>query len=179
MAAHLALSVIGDDKRGILAAVSKVLFDTGCNIQDSSMTLVRGEFAMLMVLAAPEDTSPETLREAIVSQVADVTVFIRPVAQQQPASPLPKGKEFVVSVYGGDRPGIVHRVSRALAEMGVNITDLKTKVIGDPERPVYVMVLEVDIPAELEPEDVETELKTVAAKLSVNVTVRPLESRAL
>lgn len=179
MAAHFALTVVGVDMPGILAAVSKVLLEAGCNIEDSSMTLVRGEFAMIMVVTAPEDRGPEALRETIISEAPDVTVFIRPVTEEQLASSLPKGKEFVVSVYGGDKPGIVHRVSKALAEQGVNITDLKTKVIGDRERPVYVMVLEVDIPPDLEPEDVETELKTVAARLSVNLAIRPRESTAL
>ncbi len=176
MAVHFGLTVVGIDMPGILAAVSKVLFQSECNIKDSSMTLVRGEFAMIMVVAAPENSSPERLREAIIEQVADVTVFIKPLTEGQLAMALPEGKEYVVSVYGSDRPGIVYHVSRALADQGVNITDLKTKVIGDPERPVYVMVLEVDIPPDLEPEDVETELKTVAAKLSVNLTIRPMES---
>lgn len=178
MPAHFVLTVIGMDKPGILASVSRVLFDAGCNVEDSSMTMVRGAFAMLMVIAVPEAASPETIREAIVAEVPDVNVFIRPATEQQSAGAVPKGKEFVVSVYGSDRPGIVHCVSRALADLGVNITDLKTKVIGDPERPVYVMVMEVDIPPTLEPANVDTELKTVAAKLSVNLTFRPREGAA-
>ena len=36
---------------GIVAAVSRVLFDLGCNVEDSSMTLLRGNFAMMLVLA--------------------------------------------------------------------------------------------------------------------------------
>ena len=50
------------------------------------------------------------------------------------------GEPWTVSVYGADQPGIVHRMTTLLADAGVNIADLTTRVIGDPDRPVYAMV---------------------------------------
>jgi predicted amino acid-binding ACT domain protein len=55
------------------------------------------------------------------------------------------GQPHIISVYGADRPGIVYMVTKELAGRKVNITDLNTQVVGSKDRPVYVMVLEVDI----------------------------------
>ena len=52
-----ALAAIGKDRPGIVAAVSKVLYELGCNVEDSSMTMLRGNFAVMLVLAAPEGTT--------------------------------------------------------------------------------------------------------------------------
>ena len=51
--AHLAVSAIGSDRPGIVAAVTKVLLDQGCNLEDTSMSILRGHFAMMLVVAAP------------------------------------------------------------------------------------------------------------------------------
>ena len=55
-----------------------------------------------------------------------------------------EGERCVISVYGADHPGIVHATSSALAELGVNILDLSSRVVGDP--PVYVLGIEAELP---------------------------------
>ncbi|MFL5879210.1 MAG: glycine cleavage system protein R [Actinomycetota bacterium] len=51
--ARFAVSVFGRDRPGIVAAVSRVLADAGCNLEDTSMTILRGHFAMMLVVAGP------------------------------------------------------------------------------------------------------------------------------
>src|SRR2546425_7013519 len=61
-------------------------------------------------------------------------------------TPTTQTPNVMLSVYGADRPGIVAAVARAVADHGGNITDLNTRVIGSPDRPVYAMVLEIHVP---------------------------------
>jgi glycine cleavage system transcriptional repressor len=75
-------------------------------------------------------------------------------------------------VYGADQPGIVYRVTRELATLGVNIMDLNTKLIGTLEEPVYVMMLEASLPEELTPEKVEALLGDLKKELDVEIGVR-------
>ena len=78
----------------------------------------------------------------------------------------------MISVYGADQPGIVYRVTSELAELGVNITDLNTKLIGTPNEPVYVMMLEAALPEGQTPEKLESLLGALKQKLNVEIGVR-------
>ena len=82
----------------------------------------------------------------------------------------------VITVYGADHPGIVHAVSVALAERGVNITGLETRLAGASDAPLYVMIIEVAMPEGSEP-DLEAALSQVADQAEVEVSLRPLGSR--
>ena len=69
----------------------------------------------------------------------------------------------IVSVYGADHPGIVHAVSDILAGRGVSITDLETRLAGGAgDEPVYAMMLEVAVPADVDPSDIEQALAETA-----------------
>ncbi len=70
-------------------------------------------------------------------------------------------------------------MARELARYRVNITDLNTQVVGAKDRPVYVMVLEVDIPENVDMKDLEREFDKIRKELSVSISVRPIESLEL
>ena len=81
----------------------------------------------------------------------------------------------MLSVYGADRPGIVAKVARVVADHGGNITDMNTRVIGAPDRPVYVMLLEVLLTGAQGPLPLETALAELKTSLDVDVSFRALE----
>jgi glycine cleavage system transcriptional repressor len=143
---HLAVSAIGADRPGIVAAVTEVLVDRGCNLEDASMSILRGHFAMMLVVDAPRETDPARLEEDISSATHAFGLVVVVRAIDDAGAQSGEGEEWTVSLYGADRPGIVHRVSAALAGAGANITDLTTRVIGDPGQPVYAMFLDVIAP---------------------------------
>jgi glycine cleavage system transcriptional repressor len=83
----------------------------------------------------------------------------------------PSGDAWTVSVYGVDRPGIVHRIAVLLADATVNIVDLTTRVIGDPARPAYAMLLEVTVPPDLDVEELGGRLQELALQLGVECSL--------
>ena len=91
---------------------------------------------------------------------------------------LKSGKEATVYVCRADKPGIVWQISEALAAAGVNISDLATHVVGDQE-PVYVMILEVDVPPGGDPEAIGSALKVIGSELGVDVAFNPMEADTL
>ena len=68
--AHFSLSAVGVDRPGIVAAVSGVLADHGCNLEDSTMSILQGQFAILLVVSAPEGVDAPGL-EAAFAPVAE------------------------------------------------------------------------------------------------------------
>jgi glycine cleavage system transcriptional repressor len=177
--AHFAVSALGADRPGIVAAVTGALVDQGCNLEDTSMSILGGHFAMMLIVAGGPGTTAEGLEAALESPAAefDLIVAARPVADTVPESPV--GSPFTVAVYGADRPGIVHRVTAALAARGVNIIDLTTRVIGDPGQPVYAMVLDVSVPEGADPSEVESDLAALGRDLGVDCSLHATEADVL
>jgi predicted amino acid-binding ACT domain protein len=82
-----------------------------------------------------------------------------------------------VSVYGADRPGIVHGVTAALAARGVNVVDLSARLVGDP--PLYVLGIEVEPPAGMGADEVRAALRPTAEGLGVELAVEAEEDEVL
>lgn len=179
---HFALSVVGRDRPGIVAEVSRVLFELGCNIEDSTCTILSGQFAMILVIAHPKFTSASEIDPSFdaVRKSMGLTVSLHSLKDEEISRDKASGgRSHVISVYGADRPGIVYSVARELARLRINVTDLNTQVVGAKDRPVYMMVLEVDIPEEVDLKELEREFDKIRKELSVSISVRPIESLEL
>ena len=102
-----------------------------------------------------------------------LTVFIR--ALDHGPTPGPRGGVSLECVVTGvDKAGIVARVARTLADLGVNVTDLRSEVRPEPESgtPLYTMRLRMTAPAELARRELLACLDRVAAELRVDLVVR-------
>jgi glycine cleavage system transcriptional repressor len=165
-----AVTVIGHDRPGIIAETTRVLADLGLNLEDSTMTLLRGHFAMMLVCAGPAGSAE--IEEALFGLTADgsLTVSVREVPEE--SAPEAVGASYVLTVHGGDRPGIVSSVVSEVARLGGNITDLTTRLAGE----LYLLVAEVDLPSGSDVSALETALAGVASDLGVGVSMRPAES---
>lgn len=172
---EFAITAIGQDRPGIVAGFTEVLLALGCNLADCSMSLLRNEFAMILLVESPQEVGADQLNTALQEPARrfDLVVTTREFEEV----PLPEGDiPFVVSVYGKDRPGIVHTVSKALAEMEVNITDLRSHLAGED---LYAMILDVAVPPALEPEEVAARLQEISRELGVSLTFRSAEAAEL
>jgi glycine cleavage system transcriptional repressor len=176
---HYAVSAVGADRPGIVAAVTGVILEHGCNLEDTSMTILRGHFAMMLVVAAPDGLEQAALESALAGPASEfeLVVAVRAIDDDVPSSP--EGESWTVSVYGADHPGIVHRVASLLADGGVNIVDLSTRIIGDPDRPVYAMILEVTLPRAADAKVVQKRLADLATDLGVECSLHPSEADIL
>ena len=90
-----------------------------------------------------------------------------------------EGEPYIVSVYGSDHPGIVHRIATVLADASVNITDVNTRIIGEDEEPVYAMLLEVTLPRSLDPKELDSRLQAMATELGVDASLHPADADVL
>ncbi len=172
---HFALTIIGRDRPGIVSQVTEILYNHGCNIADSSCSILGGQFAMILIIAHPDYTDRESFGDAFAPlEEAELSVFLRTLKPGGEIHPDIRGDICMISVYGSDRPGIVYRVSKELGERRINITDLNTKLIGTEQRPVYVMMLEAVLPEEMTSEDVEAVMADLKDELQVDISVRPI-----
>jgi glycine cleavage system transcriptional repressor len=169
----IAVTVIGHDRPGIIADATAGLAALGLNLEDSTMTLLRGHFAMMLICAG--DRSPAEVEQALAPLAADgrLQVSARAVPDEDGAGS--RGRPYVLTVHGGDRPGIVSAVTRVVAGAGGNITDLTTRLTGD----LYVLVAEVDLPAEADEAALVGRLRDAGRELGVDVALRAQEADVL
>lgn len=179
MTSEFAVWALGADRPGIVASVTGALFDMGCNLKDCSMTVLSGHFAMMLLVGVSDDLSPEALEAGLAKAegCTDLTLAVRPAGEA--ASVVVEGEPYVVSVYGSDRPGIMHRIATVLADHGVNINDVNTRVVGPDGEPVYAMMLEVTLPRSLDPATLDGALAAAATEVGVDASVAPAEADVL
>lgn len=173
-----AVTAIGRDRPGIVAAISRSLLELEGNIEDSQMSILRGHFAVMLIVRVPDSVTTEQLGRALGrarDELGLEAITFNPL--DEPTASTPRASH-VLTVYGADHPGIVHSVSWALAEHGVNITDLETRLAGTEEHPLYVMLIELAL-GEASEEEIEAALREVGERERVEVSLRPLAGEAL
>lgn len=181
MANRWVITVVGKDRHGIVAGVTKILYRLGCNLEDSAMTRLEGEFAIMLIFSASAKLSEEAVRKAFtpLERTMRLAVHLKRLSKAETAAPSKGGKPFRISVYGADHPGIVFRVSETLARVGVNILDVHTHRSASGGPSLYLMLLEVEVPVRVTAERLESRLKALAKTLGVEVSVRPNEAEVL
>lgn len=172
---ELAVTAIGRDRPGIVSAVTGALLELGGNVEDSQMSILGGHFAVMLLVEVPGGTNREVVVERLSGVAEELRLDAVSVAEVGDGADTAR-PTHVLSVYGADQPGIVHSVAATLAELGVNITDLETKLAGSPEAPVYVMVVEVALgPAQ---EAAVVAALSESSGPAVEVSLRELETEA-
>jgi glycine cleavage system transcriptional repressor len=130
------LTLIGADRRGIVAAITQALFELGLNLGETSMLRLGGNFTIMMMVSGPHAEQELRTRLQQVINAQGMTLHIDAIEARLHEHLVPN---LHVSVTGADRAGIVAQVTAALSEAGCNILDLESDVAGSPQKPVYIM----------------------------------------
>lgn len=165
---RFSVAAIGADRPGIVAAVTGVLVERECNIEDTAMAILGGHFSMMLVVSGPTALDAHALEVALapVAEHLHLVTMVRAIDPAVAASPV--GALWTVNVHGADHPGIVHGIASALAELQVNVVDLATRVVPGDGGAVYVMVLDVTLPENVDAASFAATLDRVGTELGVS-----------
>jgi glycine cleavage system transcriptional repressor len=166
----------GQDRVGIVAELAELLGAHGCNLMDSSMTKLRGEFALILMVSI-ESENFDQFRKTLIGKQADLglTITVRELDPSELVEPVHQDRLFLVRVYGADRTGIVASVTRALAAIELNVTDVQTKMISQDNGDVFVMLLEATAPEHITDAKVKASLAPLSAELGVTISSEEIE----
>jgi glycine cleavage system transcriptional repressor len=170
------LTAFGKDRPGIVADVTGLIFENGCNLEDTTMTLLAGEFTLIVLLSAL-DSSRTDLAESLktacrrLEQEKGLSAFVREVESMEgfevgPYSP------HTIRLEGMDQAGIVFKISRYLANYGINIIDLKSKRQYMPQSgaALYSMEIQVQIPKTVSLDEFDKGLSQIGDELDVEIS---------
>jgi glycine cleavage system transcriptional repressor len=176
MKARLVLTAIGPDRPGIVNDVSEFLLKNGCNVEDSRMATLGGEFVLMLLVSGPADKI--SLVKIEFSPFAG-SLGLAATVKETPSSPARPDEGFVpfqVRVVGLDHEGIVHRFAHTLYQLGANIESLETQAVSAPVTgaPMFALTMRVAIPPHVSLSELGSKLQTAGDEVNVDVTVQPV-----
>lgn len=139
MAKWFMLTLVGEDRPGIVAKLTHALFEAGCNLGEASMMRLGGNFTMMLMVGF--DGKSKALSDVVIPVSESLNLHLH-VDEIKAALHTHLDPDVRISVYGADRTGIVSEVTGALAESGLHILDLESDVAGSKDSPIYVMHIE-------------------------------------
>jgi glycine cleavage system transcriptional repressor len=167
------ISVIGKDRPGIIASITKVLFDQDLNIEDVSQTILQNQFSGIFIASGPDTTSYGELKEHLKKSSPDLDLhyYVRDMGSNSIEWTTCVCDPFVITTRGPDRKGLVAQITALLASFNVNVTQLQAVFRGGDEPGKNVMIYEVDIPNDVNLGKLRASLneKAGALKLEINL----------
>ncbi|MBW2524266.1 MAG: ACT domain-containing protein [Deltaproteobacteria bacterium] len=169
---YLVLTAVGPDRAGLVKDVSQVVFDAGCNLEDSRMAVLAGEFAIILLLSGdtPAVAKIDEAGRARLEGELGLGVSIKPTEARSVRS-----EQLVrrLEVHGADRAGIVHQVTDALAKREINVASLESRLTHAPfsGMPMFRLVAELEIPNAETLSAVATELEELCEELDLTCAI--------
>jgi glycine cleavage system transcriptional repressor len=168
-----AVTAIGRDRPGIVAAISRALLDFGGNIEESQMSMLGGQFAVMLVVRVGPATAEDELSArlgAVRDELGLQALTFTPVEEAEATLPTPT---HALRIQGKDRPGMIATASAVLAGHGANIIDLESRIAAEGTEPISVVVLHVDL-SDAEQAEVAAALQQAADELDLDVSLSAL-----
>lgn len=168
------MTAFGKDRPGITADVTKLLYENGCNLEETTMTLLADEFTVILLFSCKDAHIDDKLLMECrrLEREKEISAFVRPLHQRQEVK-TGGYTEHVLHVEGLDQTGIVYKVSEYLSEKRLNIIDLKSVVEASPQSgtAIYVMDIHIQVPDGISLDEIEQGLSDVADDLHVDITL--------
>lgn len=169
----LVMTVIGQDRPGLVDSVARLVAQYGGNWLESRMSRLGGHFAGILRVEVPSE-SEQALAGALKRlESQGLTVVVHP---DQPKVSATAAGESVLEIVGQDRPGIVREISHALANFGVNVEELQTECASAAMsgETLFKARARLSIPASCNAAEIRQELERIAADLIVEITLAEL-----
>lgn len=163
----LVLTAIGDDRPGLVDALSGAITAHGGSWEESRMARLGGKFAGIVAVELPEQ-QVAGLRAAL-AEIGGLRITVDGAGDE----PAPGGARVVLHLLGSDQPGLVHAVSEVIAEAGASIEELSTALRDAPMAggTMFEATATVLLPADLAIEELAARLEDVAAHLMVDLEI--------
>ncbi|UTW49367.1 glycine cleavage system protein R [Bacterioplanoides sp. SCSIO 12839] len=170
MSTFLVLTVIADDKPGIVEQLSAVIAEQGGNWLESRMSHMAGKFAGILRVSIDEEKS-NTLVSALASLSSSGIVVN--AEHSKDAGDTVSSKDLTLNLVGNDRPGIVREVSQTLAKLGVNVLELTTNCesAAMSADPLFRTVAHLRVPQDFESDELTDALEAISNDLMVEINL--------
>ena len=173
MESLLVITALGEDKSGIVDKLSETVMSCNCNIIDSRMSVLGGEFAVILMVAGKwSELSKLEGAFDTVSEPLGLTIVCKRTEVSKPSTDLMPYSIEVISI---DQPGIVHELARFFSSRKINIQELDTTQYpaAHSGTPMFALHLTANIPANQPIVALRDEFLDYCESLNMDATMEP------
>ncbi len=168
------LSVLGQDRPGIVALVARTLAAGGWNIEDITQTILQTEFAGIFLITSDGSGQVDALQQSLNAELEglELSARVKPIASALPGLSAEQTEPFVVMATGEDKVGTISAIATVVEKFGANINNLRAvqrKELGPGH---VIMIYELDVPKDVELSDLRSELEQAGNKLDLQVSIQ-------
>lgn len=167
MRQSIVVSVLGEDSPGLVAALSKLIVNYQGDWVESSMASLAGKFAGILRVDLPKE-QVEGFTKALESEDLGLQVMYEISEPESGDKPF---KQYDIELIGQDRPGIVHRLTEALAHLGGSVETLESEVIeaSMSGEQLFKAQVSLKIPLDVDRNDIQDALEAIANELIADI----------
>lgn len=168
------ITAVGSDRVGIVDDVTNAFVDKRCNIEESRMAVLGGEFAMILLVSGKQaDLEDLRLRIGEIADSLGLAITVKTTRSPEAAS---GARPYLLESISLDEPGIVHSITSLLRRFEVNIEDLETETTSAPwtGAPMFVMKSRISVPATVSIVQLREEIDDLAEERDLDIKMEPL-----
>jgi len=167
------ITVLGEDRPGIIAAVTNVLYENNYNIEEVSQTILQSQFSCFFIVRGPDGLLPDQMVKALEAGTSFNLFFhVREFAAADPEGVSPESEPYVIVTRGPDRKGLVAGITAVFAAHQVNVGQLRAVFRGGDEPGNNTMIYEVDIPLSIDQKELRRALSEKAKELNLGISIQ-------
>lgn len=173
MTSFLVLTIIGDDKPGLVERLSETISRHSGNWLESNMSHLAGKFAGILRVSVDEAHA-----DALVHDLQSLSSILKLIVERASAGePVQSQRSLRLTLVGNDRPGIVKEISRALAAHQVNVEELSSYISRAPMsgEALFNAQAVLRVPMQLSTEALQSQLEQLADDLIVEISLVSIE----
>lgn len=171
----LVISAMGHDQPGLVTGLSEVVLDSGCNIEDSRMSVLGGEFAIILLISGKWNNIAklETLLPTLEQQL-NLTVHVRRTEQRETKH---NAVPYTVEVVSLDHPGIVNQLAGFFSNRGINIHDLYTGSYraAHTGTQMFSLTMTVEVPADSHIATLREQFMEFCDQMNLDAVIEPVK----
>lgn len=172
---YLVISALGEDKPGLIHGLSRQILDSGCNVEDSRMTVLGGDFAVLMLISGNWNNIAKLENQLPrLEGSLGMTIHVRRTSKKPPGRNL---LPYMVEVVAMDHPGIVHSLADFFSTRQINVQDLVTTSYNAAHTgtPMFTVHMTVGVPADTHIASLREEFMDFCDQLNLDAVIEPVK----
>jgi len=170
----MVLTAVGPDRVGIVDDLAGAITAGGCNIEESKMAVLGGEFAVIMLVSGPP-ASVDSLGASLPRLGDSLGLHVSSQSTHEPRA-AERGRPYLLKAVSLDTPGIVHAVTALLRRHGINIEDMETETAPAPwtGAPMFRLTAHLVIGSTVSVNHLKRELAHLQQQQDLDVTLKPV-----
>lgn len=176
MSQLIVISAIGSDRTGIVQDLTKVILSCGGNIEESRMTTLGSEFAMLLLVSGNWHTL-NRLEQGLdkLAEQSGLTISMKPTQEKPPET---DRMPYAVDIIALDQQGIVYNLANFFASRDIEIADVATRSYpaAHTGAPMFAVQMAVNVPSSVHIAQLREEFLDICDRLNLDAILEPVKA---